>query len=314
MTDHSTSFFVPVIKTGNPDSYTFSVLIPTYNNLEHLHLLLKSIRLNSTYNHQVIIIVNEGIDGTAEWVKGVADVDAVLCKVNTGICFALNFARSLVKTEYIVYLNDDMYLMPEWDRVFLEEIKKIGHNYFFLSGTMIEPKDTGNTCVIVGDYGDSVSSFREDALLKSNTALVKNDWLGATWPPNILHRDLWDLAGGYSIEFSPGMYSDPDLSMKLWLAGVRVFKGLGHSRVYHFGSKTTGRVKVNDGAYLFFLKWGITSGAFTSKILQRGTEIGSRPVNQPAYRPGALKNFIKKFQAFMKFQGGYFNEFFNRFK
>ncbi len=30
-----------------------------------------------------------------------------------------------------------------------------------------------------------------------------------------------------SEEFSPGMYSDPDLSMKLWQEGVRYFKGIG---------------------------------------------------------------------------------------
>ena len=32
--------------------------------------------------------------------------------------------------------------------------------------------------------------------------------MGATIPPNIVHRDIWDLVGGYSIEYSPGMYSD----------------------------------------------------------------------------------------------------------
>jgi len=313
-TENTTSFFVPVIKSGDPGSYTFSVLIPTYNNLEHLQLLHKSIQANSAYKHQTIVIVNEGGDGTIEWVKSTPDLDAVLCAENTGICFALNFARSLVKTDYIVYLNDDMYLMPDWDRVFLEEIRKIGHRYFFLSGTMIEPKDTGNSCVIVGDFGDSVANFREMELLKTSPTLHKNDWLGATWPPNILHREMWDLVGGYSIEFSPGMYSDPDLSMKLWLAGVREFKGLGRSQVYHFGSKTTGRVKVNEGAHLFFLKWGITSGAFTSKILRRGTEISSGLQQQTAYKPAVIKNLIKRVQAFMKFHGGYFNEFFNRFK
>lgn len=52
-----------------------------------------------------------------------------------------------------------------------------------------------------------------------------NDWMGATIPPNIVHRDIWDLVGGYSIEYSPGMYSDPDFTAKLYMCGVRFMKG-----------------------------------------------------------------------------------------
>ena len=37
----------------------------------------------------------------------------------------------------------------------------------------------------------------------------------------------------------PGTGSDPDLNMKLWNEGVRIFKGVGKSKVYHFGSIVT---------------------------------------------------------------------------
>ena len=39
--------------------------------------------------------------------------------------------------------------------------------------------------------------------------------------------ELWDLVGGLSTEYSPGMYSDPDFSKKIYEAGVRIFKGKG---------------------------------------------------------------------------------------
>ena len=47
----------------------FSILIPTWNNLAFLKLCLKSIAKNSTFNHQILIHVNDGSDGTLEWVK-----------------------------------------------------------------------------------------------------------------------------------------------------------------------------------------------------------------------------------------------------
>ena len=97
-----------------------------------------------------------------------------------------------------------------------------------------------------GGFGGGSSSSISVVNIQSYQTLVMNDWYGASWPPNVVSKKYWDLVGGYSEEFSPGMYSDPDFSMKMWNAGVRVFKGVGKSRVYHFMSKSTGKVVKND--------------------------------------------------------------------
>ncbi|NVO18639.1 MAG: glycosyltransferase [Bacteroidetes bacterium] len=250
--------------------YSLSVLVPSWNNLDYLKLCLGSIRKNSGNAIQMIVIVNEGKDGTADWLESQGDIDYIHASENIGICYGLNIARSLIKSDYLVYVNDDMYLLPGWDVELLNEIRRIGHKSFMLSSTMIEPADTGNSCVLVKNYGDDLESFREQDLLKEFQELEKSDWNGSTWPPNVVHVDSWDLVGGMSTEFSPGMYSDPDLSMKLVQAGVRYFKGLGKARVYHFGSKSTKRVKRNKGRKMFLLKWGITANTFMRKYLRIG--------------------------------------------
>ncbi len=252
------------------ENIKFSIIIPTWNNLEYLKLVVNSIINNSHFDHQIIVLINEGIDGTLEWVDSQINIDYVHSKENIGICFGLNICRSLIKTDYILYANDDMYLLPDWDLELDKEIGNIGHDNFMLSSTMIEPFDTSNSCVIVKDYGDSIETFDEIKLLNEYKNLIKEDWSGSTWPPNIVHIDLWDLVGGMSIEFSPGMYSDPDFSKKLWDAGVRYFKGVGKSRVYHFGSKSTKRVKKNIGSEMFLYKWGITANTFVNNYLKRG--------------------------------------------
>ena len=43
------------------------ILIPTYNNIDYLKLCLKSLKKNSTFNHEIIIHVNEGLDGTIQF-------------------------------------------------------------------------------------------------------------------------------------------------------------------------------------------------------------------------------------------------------
>jgi GT2 family glycosyltransferase len=277
----------------------FSILIPTWNNLPYLKVCIKSVRRNSAFPHQIIVHVNEGNDGTRQWLAEQPDVQFTSSETNVGVCFALNQTAALATCEYIVYLNDDMYLCPGWDQALYEEIQALGENRFFLSATAIE-RTPQSTCSIEGDFGKDLQTFEEDRLLREFHSLPMTDWQGATWPPNVVHRDLWHLVGGYSVEFSPGMYSDPDFSMKLWQAGVRVFKGVSRSRVYHFGSVSVKRIKKNEGYYTFIRKWGITSSTLSKHYLRRG-ETYDGVLQNPAL-PGLIrfKNLIKRIGAALR--------------
>lgn len=269
------------VKRSGGKAPVFTLLIPSWNNLPYLQLCIDSIRRHSARPHQIIVHVNQGQDGTLEWVESQPDLDYTYSDANIGVCYALNYSRSLIDGSYVVFMNDDMYALPGWDTALLEEITGIGHPYFFLSSTMIEPEPTGNASVIIADYGTSPENFREKDLLTEYRNLEKPDWMGATWPPNVVHRDVWDLVGGYSVEYSPGMYSDPDFSRKLWEMGVRIFKGVSRSRVYHFGGKSTGRVVKNKGYITFVGKWGFSPGWFTKELLTRGSRF-TGPVTEPA--------------------------------
>ena len=194
-------------------------------------------------------------------------------------------------------MNDDMYVCPEWDKELYSEIQSLGTDYFFLSCTLIEPVKTSNPnyVAIIEDYGDSIKTFREDKLLKEYKSLQMKNWRGSSWPPNVVHKKTWDLVGGYSVEFTPGMYSDPDFSMKLWKAGIRIFYGVGKSKVYHFGEKTTSRVRKNKGSDTFLLKWGLTARTYYSKYLQIGQEhINEYPDNVELNMFSKIRNKMKR--------------------
>lgn len=248
----------------------FSILIPTWNNLEFLKLCIHSIKRNSTHKHQIIVHVNDGSDGTLEWVRN-EGIDYTYSECNIGVCLAMNMMRTKVKTDYMLFINDDMYVLPLWDETLWQEIKKIPDNRFFLSSTTIQPH-TASTSVIKANYGDSIKNFREEALLNEYMNYKKSDWMGATLPPNIVHRDIWDLVGGYSIEYSPGMYSDPDFTAKLYFCGIRMMKGVSASRIYHFETKSTTRVRKNFGTMQFLLKWGMTNGTFRKLFTYKGKD------------------------------------------
>ncbi|MFT4031864.1 MAG: glycosyltransferase [Siphonobacter sp.] len=259
----------------------FSILIPSWNNLPFLKTCVESIRKNSRYAHQLIIHVNEGVDGTLEWVKkqGLAYTYSA---ENVGICMACNAAASLAYTDYILYLNDDMYVCPDWDYHLFCAIQEYGKKTFYFSGTMIERKQN-DACYISAphDYGDHVDTFREADLLRDVSKLSLSDSWGAIFPPSIMHKDLWTLIGGFSIEFSPGMYSDPDISRKLWALGVRNFRSIGKCLVYHFMSKSVQRVTPNPGREQFIDKWGISNRIFRTAYLRLGEAIDAAELTEP---------------------------------
>ena len=258
----------------------FSILIPSWNNLEYLRLCVRSIRENSAHPHQIIVHVNDGSDGSRGWVMS-EQLDATFSETNVGICWAVNEAAQLADHELIVYLNDDMYCLPGWDTALLARAATMPRDRFMLSGTMVEPRGSGNPCVVVADHGDSVDSFREADLLTAAPGLKRSDWYGATWPPTLVHRKWWFNCGGYSTELSPGMSSDNDLSMKLWQAGCRHFIGVGDSLVYHFQCKSTGKVKKNDGRRQFLAKWGMTQSTFDRFYLRRGQPVVALQLPEP---------------------------------
>ena len=276
-----------------PANALFSIMIPSWNNLKYLQLCINSIRKNSVFPHEIIVHINEGKDGSLDWIQSQPDISYSFSNENIGVCFALNSCRNLATTNYLLYLNDDMYVCPDWDKPIKEEIEAIGHKHFFFSTTAIEI-NAQSSCSIEKSFGNSIESFNESALLETFNSLPMNDWQGSTWPPNIVHKDIWDLAGGYSIEFSPGMYSDPDFSMKLWKLGVRTFKGISRSRVYHFGSISVKGIKHNKGYSRFISKWGMTSGTFSKYYLRRGDLFDGPLSTQPIPLFIQLKNFIKR--------------------
>jgi len=272
----------------------FSIIIPTWNNLDFVKLCVSSIRRHSAYDHQIILHINDGSDGTLAWARA-EGIDHTHSSGNAGICIAVNLAGSLATKDYIVYMNDDMYVCPEWDTELVKEIKALDTDNFMFSSTMIEPINYQNPCVINHDYGQSIDTFREGALLQEYNTYEKPDWNGSAWPPTIVHRKYWHITGGYSIELSPGMSSDDDFAMKMWAAGCRIFKGIGKSRVYHFQSKSTLRIVKNNGRKQFMMKWGFNQSTFNKYFLKRGTHF-TGPLTEPDER--IMKK--EKFRAWLK--------------
>jgi glycosyltransferase involved in cell wall biosynthesis len=249
----------------------FSIIIPTFNNLEYLKLCIFSIKKNSAFDHELIPHINEGIDGTEDFLIK-ENIKYTITKYNAGICEGMNKAARKAKFNYILYAHDDFYFCPGWDLELKKEVDKIGHNNFYLSGTMIGTSGKDSL-----DCGTNIKNFNEQKLLDNYQKINFVDFQGSTWAPHLIHKDIWNSVGGFSEEFYPGTGSDPDLNMKLWKKKIRIFKGLSKCLVFHFGSIVTRRnndnKKIqtesgNKGNKIFLLKWGITIKFFKKYYLK----------------------------------------------
>lgn len=268
----------------------FSILIPSWNNLAYLKLCIASIQQYSAFPHEILVHVNEGSDGSLAWVQS-ENIIHTHSEKNIGICMSLNQLAALATGEWIVFLNDDMFCCPDWDIALLEVIQKANTDLLFLSSTVIEPKDTGNDKVIIRDCGSTPESFDEKKLLAIYQEAPRADLLGKAYQPTIVSRRVWHMVGGYSIEFSPGMASDDDFLVKLWLVGCRDFRVVNASRVYHFGCRSTGRVRKNNGSRQFNFKWGITVGDFNRCYIARYAE----PLSLKPTWMGRFRRFLYAF-------------------
>ncbi len=263
----------------------FSILIPTWNNLDYLRLCVKSIQNNSVFpDHEILIFVNEGTDGTLEWVKS-NRLKHLYSLQNVGIARAVNQLASIATAPFIVYFNDDMYALPGWDWELAQWIHSFDHDRFVLSATMIEPIDTGNPCVIVKDFGRNVENFDDQGLIRNFRNLRRPHWQGAMWPPLLMPRTLWFEIGGFSIEYPGGFYTDPDLMAKAYAVGVRDFIGVGSALVYHFMQKTTSKQEnhrklIKKAKKLFKSKWGMKPSIFKQKVLNLGDPLLALPKRQ----------------------------------
>ena len=284
----------------------FSILIPTLNNLNYLKLCIKSIKSNSNYNHDIIVHVNEGNDGTIKFLEK-ENIKFSHTNYNAGICEGVNTAAKLSTTNYFLYAHDDFYFCPDWDVVLVNELKHIKNNLFYLSGTMIQNGQVELNC------GDTLNDFNEKKLLDEYKNIKFYDFQGSTWAPHLIHKELWTKVGGFSEEFYPGTGSDPDLNMKLWNEGVRIFKGLQHCKVYHFGSIVTRQKEKkfntvtesgSKGSKLFLRKWGFSIKFFKKHFLKSDSKY-TGPLDEP------LKNFNFYFELLIcKFYNYYLKIFF----
>ena len=247
-----------------------SIIIPTFNNLDYLKFFLRSLKINSTFDHEIILHINDGSDGTLKYALD-NNIKHTYSETNIGLCSSMNKAYSLTTTDHILYAHDDMYFCKNWDIFLIDEINKQNNNQYYLSGTNVSTRHG----LINFNCGLTYLDFDEKKFHNFCSQDQTPDLQSSHWAPHLIHKELWDKIGGFSEEFNPGDGSDPDFCMKLWLNDVRIFKGVSKFKVYHFNSITTRNNKIilNNGTKTFLSKYGFNPKFFRKHYLKGNNSV-----------------------------------------
>jgi len=247
-----------------------SIIIPTFNNLNYLKFFLRSLKVNSEFDHEIILHINDGSDGTLKYALE-NNMKHTHSKSNIGLCSSMNKAYSLTTTDHVLYAHDDMYFCKNWDIFLIEEINKQNNNQYYLSGTNVSTRHG----LINFDCGSTYLDFDEKKFHNFCLQDETPDLQSSHWAPHLIHKELWDKIGGFSEEFNPGDGSDPDFCMKLWKQNVRIFKGVSKFKVYHFNSLTTRNDKIvlNNGTRTFLSKYGFNPKFFRKYYLRGNNSV-----------------------------------------
>ena len=229
--------------------------ISTLNNNNYLQLAIKSVRENSHFKDSPFIVYAENCtDGTNEWLEENKEKYNLEVYIETdnnpkrGIGGGMNFCASKVKTEFINFLQADIYVAEDWDLELLKLHEEyVGKDRGIVFSQRIQPdifRDNpraGTVFVPMDEFGEYYHNFDEKYFLefcqefrKLNKFTVRK----GEGVSGLIRKEDWDYIGGNDDRFAPAYYEDMDLFIRMQNEGFK-FMLTSESLIYHFASRAS---------------------------------------------------------------------------
>ncbi|WP_068783254.1 glycosyltransferase family 2 protein [Paenibacillus phocaensis] len=260
------------LRTFGTSQELTSIIIPTTNRLDLLMQCLDHIDRHTAPPHEVIVVDNGSVDGTAEAVRRRKGVRLAVYPQNLGFARAVNTGLMMAKGKTIVLLNNDVLVTERW----LDQLHMCLREYpgaaaagpvtNYISGEQqieVPYQDVADMPAFAAghNHSDSLKWQETDRLVGFCVAFP---------------RSTLDEVGYFDEGYEIGNFEDED-----WVARIRLQgKKLVIARdtfVHHYGSMTMkslgseGFQEVNTRNHQFFSeKWGDLQALYTRMPAWRG--------------------------------------------
>lgn len=231
-----------------------SIIVPTFNKLSRLKLMITSIEMQTYKGEYEVIIVNDGsTDGTEEYLNEIKKVLPIkyIVTPNSGRATARNMGIELAQGDLLIFVDDDVLLSPSFieehiksqntPRIVHGEIRSLVQLKFFedpTCGTFYSNINVGdiNTQnlkeMCITDW-DIKNRFEEKIVAKSRVSTLENviqevlidkknqsDWIGFTGGNISVQKKWLDDVGRFDESFGKNWgCEDLELGYRLHKAG-----------------------------------------------------------------------------------------------
>lgn len=206
------------------------------NTLDHLKLLLKSLKENlSNKEHEILIFVDSDNEGIADWLreqkKDFFDLRIITHKLTPCVGYSRNsnLLVELAKHDIVSYLQADMVISPNYDLDILSDLE----DNCILSATRIEPPLHGQSYqTITQDFGTDPNDFKWNEFQTFSVQAKNGREIEYFFAPFTFYKKVWMEVGGYDTMFRRSR-EDSDLLQRFIQKGVKI-KQTFKANVYHF--------------------------------------------------------------------------------
>jgi len=229
----STVSFKPV---NNPE---VSIIIPVFNKLELTYNCLKSLQENvsESIQYEVVVVDNNSTD-KSHLLANVRGLKYIRNAENMGFVEGCNIGAENSKGEYVVFLNNDAMVTPDWLESLLRTIKSsetiglVGSKILYPDGRLQE----AGGVIFKDGSGSNYGKFDHPDRYQYNYLREVDYCSGASI---IIEKKLFDSFGGFDLLYAPAYYEDTDLAFKVRDHGLRVMYQ-PESVIYHIEGATAG--------------------------------------------------------------------------
>jgi len=209
---------------------TISIIIPTYNKLERLRLVLKSLENQVNDDVEVIVVFdgcNEEVIVEFKKIKFKYDPMIIIYKQNRGRAYARNRGLDVATGRIIAFVDDDRVVAPDFVCRHMNAHKRIGRPAVVLGGR----KETYFTDRELSIFGEQYDGLLEQCANKGihisypyeRSKLNIFRWLNFSTCNVSVEKDLILQAGNFDEHLVKWGAEDTDLGIKLALSKVEFF-------------------------------------------------------------------------------------------
>ena len=215
-----------------------SVIIPNYNGEHFLKECLEALKRQTFDDMEVVLVDNASTDDSIKLAKELyREIRVIELHDNTGFAYAVNRGIEAAKGEYVLLLNNDTIVFPNFVKNQYKMIKG-KPDVFSCSALMIQNQNHE----LVDDAGDELAvlgwGFAPDRDKPVSGCGVPHEVFSSCAGAAIYRKAVFDEIGLFDESFFAYL-EDMDVGYRARLAGYRNLYN-PYAKVYHLGSASSG--------------------------------------------------------------------------